>query len=119
VPEHIDAADFESVLVVTTRTIDIGDADDWDTMHLPSGNWLAQVAVIPVDAPDHVEILFSPTSPTAPRQRMIADPGVPQCRKVSDPSSHLRPVGGNCGYLDRHLVTGCVLRLKNLAVQLG
>jgi len=66
VPEPVDAADFQCELVVTTGMIDIGDADHWDTMHLPSGTWLAQVVVIPADAPDHVEIVFTPTSAVAP-----------------------------------------------------
>jgi hypothetical protein len=42
--------------------IDNGDADRQETMHLPSGTWLAQVVVIPPEAPNRVGIIFSPAT---------------------------------------------------------
>ena len=61
----LESADYQSVLSVTDGNLDIGDADRWDSLHLPVGSWQAQVTASPADAPDHIEIVLSPAHPEA------------------------------------------------------
>ena len=49
-------------LQVPSGRIEIGDAEQWDTLHLRPDTWLASARTAPVDHPERLELWFTQRS---------------------------------------------------------